>query len=86
MKLKSIFSLALAVVALSCHAGDMQKAAEYYSQGDYEQSVEEYESILASGLESSTLYYNLGNSYFRLGKFDFTFWSTCFGSNGLYYV
>lgn len=68
MKLKSIFSLALAVVALSCHAGDMQKAAEYYSQGDYEQSVEEYESILASGMESSTLYYNLGNSYFRLGK------------------
>ncbi len=68
MKLRSVFSIVTAVVSLSCYAGDMQKAAEYYSQGDYEQSVEEYESILASGQESATLYYNLGNSYFRLGK------------------
>ncbi len=68
MNLRSIFSLVLTVVAIGCHAADMQKAAEYYNQGDYDQSVNEFEAVLASGMESSTLYYNLGNSYFRLGK------------------
>lgn len=68
MNLRNFFLTIVAAVAVSCYAGDMQKAAEYYNQGDFEQSVEEYESLLSSGMESSTLYYNLGNSYFRLGK------------------
>lgn len=47
------------------------KATEAYRQGDYKEAIHLYEEILATGLESGPLYYNLGNSYFkekRLGK------------------
>ncbi|MBK7029071.1 MAG: tetratricopeptide repeat protein [Bacteroidales bacterium] len=41
------------------------KARKAYDIGQYEQSIQLYEKILSQGLESSTLYYNLGNAYFR---------------------
>lgn len=42
-----------------------------YKQGRYAEAIQQYESIIASGLESGELYYNLGNAYFKqkeLGK------------------
>ena len=36
-----------------------------YKEGDYDRAIKEYEEILKGGRESGTLYYNLGNSYFR---------------------
>lgn len=68
MKLRDIFILLFAVTFVNCFAGDMDKAAQYYSDADYDRCISEYESILASGMESSTLYYNLGNAYFRTGN------------------
>ncbi|MFA7389697.1 MAG: tetratricopeptide repeat protein [Proteiniphilum sp.] len=45
------------------------EAAEAYRTGDYEKSIELYESIVVGALsenrESAALYYNLGNAYFR---------------------
>jgi len=68
MKTKIVSLLIFLLVAISAFAADMQKAADYYSQGEYQNAIDEYESILASGKESATLYYNMGNSYFRLGQ------------------
>ncbi len=44
------------------------KASLLFDEGKYEQAKAGYESILNSRLESGNLYYNLANTYFKLGK------------------
>lgn len=68
--MKRIISIAVIMVASACaiFAADMPKASALYTTGDFQGAVDEYEAILAAGQESATLYYNLGNSYFRLGQ------------------
>ena len=46
----------------------LQKANEMYIATHYEQAAILYEEILLQGFESSTLYFNLGNAYFRQNK------------------
>lgn len=46
----------------------MEQANQSYSSGDYAQAVSQYESIQGSGYESSGLYFNLGNAYFKLNN------------------
>lgn len=41
------------------------QARKAYEAGQFETSIQLYEGILQKGLESSVLYYNLGNAYFR---------------------
>ncbi|MFH1847066.1 MAG: SH3 domain-containing protein [Candidatus Omnitrophota bacterium] len=45
-----------------------RKGNEYYEKGEYAKAVSEYESILSSGLENGTVYYNLAGAYFKLHK------------------
>jgi len=44
------------------------KAAGLYNAGQYEQAKEIYLSLLDSGYKNSIVYYNLGNTYYRLNK------------------
>ncbi len=44
------------------------KGNEAYQQGDYEKARALYEKILALGIRNGEVYYNLGNTYFRLGQ------------------
>ena len=37
-----------------------------YQEGDFAGAVEAYQAVVSAGYESSELYYNLGNAYFRL--------------------
>ena len=39
-----------------------------YQDGDFDGALERYLRILDGGLESGELYYNIGNSYFKLGR------------------
>ena len=39
-----------------------------YQAGDFAGALEHYSRILTDGLESGELYYNLGNTYFKLGE------------------
>ena len=39
-----------------------------YRQGRYEDAISLYTNTIAAGARSSTVYYNLGNAYFRTGK------------------
>jgi len=63
-----IFSLLCITVV---HAGPSgqesiwQSANQNYSDGNYAEAVDLYESILNSGYESSELYFNLGNAFFK---------------------
>ena len=47
----------------------VEEAAEAYRAGDFRKSIQQYEMLvkeaLARNSESATLYYNLGNAYFR---------------------
>ena len=41
-------------------------ANKVYSEGDYHVAINLYEEVINSGLESAELYYNLGNSYYKV--------------------
>lgn len=43
------------------------KANEFYKQEKYDEAIRAYEDVLQRGLASWTVYYNLGNSYFKKG-------------------
>jgi tetratricopeptide (TPR) repeat protein len=45
-----------------------QRAEELYQEGRYQQAVEQYEALLAQGIEDGAIYYNLGNAYFKSGR------------------
>lgn len=45
-----------------------QKGNEHYLKGEYQESIKTYESIAEKGYQGKSLYYNLGNAYFRIGK------------------
>ncbi len=43
-------------------------ANQDYANQSYSLAIDKYQSIISSGIESSELYYNLGNSYYRLNE------------------
>lgn len=45
----------------------MRVGNQNYEAGDYAEAVEVYEIIVNAGVQDSTLYYNLGNAYFKNG-------------------
>tara|TARA_B110000263_G_C15309910_1_gene512472 strand:+ start:2052 stop:2795 length:744 start_codon:yes stop_codon:yes gene_type:complete len=48
---------------------------QLYNNSRYLDAIEIYEQILSGGWESSNLYYNLGNSYFRQNKIGQSIWA-----------
>ena len=55
------------------HERAFVKALELFDQAktpdDYRSSATELESIVADGVHSGAVYYNLGNAWFRAGEF-----------------
>jgi tetratricopeptide (TPR) repeat protein len=45
-----------------------KEASHAYQQGDYLLAIDKYESILSASVFSKELYYNLGNSYYRINQ------------------
>ncbi len=46
----------------------IRQANDSYSNGEFQQAITLYDSVLISGYEASEIYYNLGNSYYKLGQ------------------
>ena len=44
------------------------EANSFYKKGNYKEAIQLYEEVLSKDLTSGTLYYNLGNSYFKVGR------------------
>jgi tetratricopeptide (TPR) repeat protein len=44
------------------------RAARHYQDGEFQRAKEVYQSILDAGWESGPVYYNLGNTYYRMGQ------------------
>ena len=53
---------------LCAQESTLKEAEEAYAKEDYTQAIELYESVLKSYGESSMVYYNLGNAYYKAGK------------------
>jgi tetratricopeptide (TPR) repeat protein len=65
MKLNTIIITLL--VSISSFATDQlfEKANKAYNKSDYSSAINLYDSILTNGMESSELYYNLGNCHYK---------------------
>ncbi len=65
-----IFLLCLICFSSLSYASEYEivitKGNTAYSSGQYKEAINLYTSLISKGLESPELYYNLGNSYFKL--------------------
>ncbi|MCD4679268.1 MAG: TonB-dependent receptor [Bacteroidales bacterium] len=61
-----IFTFLLIPLFASDHSLIINDANKAYSEGQYADAIELYEQLINNGLESPELYYNLGNSYFKI--------------------
>ncbi|NCC99290.1 MAG: tetratricopeptide repeat protein [Bacteroidia bacterium] len=70
MNMKRILYIVSLVLTMSLpiSAQNMKSANDAYAAGNYEEAIQIYENVTKSGYESSTLYFNLGNAYYRTGK------------------
>ncbi len=64
----TLICLAIATIGWGQDQDNFDKATTLYQKGDYSQAAAVYSSILKSGKESSALYYNLGNTYYKLNN------------------
>jgi tetratricopeptide (TPR) repeat protein len=64
-----IVACGLPLPALSVNPMQLfEKANEHYQQGNYQQSIRLYDSILKAGYISPELYFNLGNAHYKAGE------------------
>ncbi len=47
---------------------EFERANSYYAQNEFEKAAECYERLISEGVNSPKIYFNLGNTYYRLGK------------------
>ena len=45
-----------------------EEATKMYQEGDYQKAIDLYNERLSDDLESATVYYNLGNCYYKQGE------------------
>ena len=73
-------SLLIFLMVISCsHSMDIHKlfneANDLFISKKYKKSIELYEKIIDSGQENSTVFYNLGNAYYRSGDIGHAIWA-----------
>jgi tetratricopeptide (TPR) repeat protein len=73
------FSLVIAVIIISIGKSLsaspdslLSKANQYYIDGNFDQAAELYQILVDSGYHNAELYYNLGNSYFKLNRIHYS--------------
>jgi hypothetical protein len=68
---RTIASILALVLTASAWAADappaFSEAAALYNQSQFAQAIVRYESLLAAGVCSANLYFNLGNAHFKAG-------------------
>lgn len=62
-----VLALIIPVLGISQNGDErFAQANDAYNEGNYEQAITGYNSIEAEGLESAALYYNMGNTYYKM--------------------
>ncbi len=67
MLLTAVLSLLLAQAAVGSPTEMFRRAEQAYQQESYQEAIRTYEEMRSAGIEDGTLYYNLGNAYFKAG-------------------
>ena len=49
----------------------MQAGNNYYKNNQFQLAIDEYNKLVNEGYEGTSLYYNLGNAHYRLGKIGY---------------
>jgi tetratricopeptide (TPR) repeat protein len=57
----------LPVCAAETNNDRINKAMSFYSQGNYNESIKEYEIMIMQGLCNPYIYHNLANAYYKTG-------------------
>jgi len=69
--MKSIYTFLLILLSFFAQAQNealFNAATDAYNAGDYNKAIENYLEIVAAGQHSAELYFNLGNSYYKLNQ------------------
>ena len=74
MKLKTLIITLLVSISSSASNQLFEKANKAYNNLDYTSAITLYDSILNIGLESSELYYNLGNCHYKAQNWANAIW------------
>jgi len=61
-------AILFATFNLSAQNDLLKQANEAYAKGDFQAAADSYEELLKTNGESAIVYYNLGNSYYKLNK------------------
>lgn len=56
------------VVLILSLSDTFEIANKLYNEGKYDYALQKYEYLVCSGIRNHTVYYNLGNCYFKTGK------------------
>lgn len=64
---KIVYICILFMSVLMAKGQNMAKGNDLYSTGDFEAALVVYTSLIDSGFESATLFFNTANSYYKLG-------------------
>ena len=49
----------------------MEKGNEFYKNNQYQLAIDEYNKLIKQGYEGASVFYNLGNAHYRLGKIGY---------------
>ena len=70
--MKRLFNTILAILftaTVFAQADQLQKANELYSKDKFKESIDVYNQILMTNMESPEVYFNLGNAYFKTKQY-----------------
>lgn len=74
--MKYYLNILLFLVSVQLSASEldtlMQSANKSYQDKLYDEAIEKYEQVLEQGYASPSLYYNLGNAYYRYGQLGYS--------------
>jgi tetratricopeptide (TPR) repeat protein len=62
------FYIVFLVFNFSFAQNAFEKGNHLYQKGNFQEAINNYESVLSSGKQSAELYFNLGNCYYKLHK------------------
>ncbi len=62
----ALFSIIIPLSSFADSKDVFQKGNDYYNNGEYQLAINAFDSLLNNNTESADIYYNLGNSWFKL--------------------
>jgi tetratricopeptide (TPR) repeat protein len=65
------FIIVCSVVVASQTEDTLQKGNTYYREGAYDKAIEAYKKLVDEGYIGTSLFYNLGNANYRIGKIGY---------------